>query len=488
MTTTSLFHLINGREMKGPATSEDRSPADPNDLVALVPTASNDHLAEAAEAARTALPRWARMSGPSRAEILYRAAELIDARAEVIATDLTREMGKPIGEALGETRRAASILRYWAGQTYEPVGEVFDSISATTRISTLRQPVGVVCVITPWNFPIAIPAWKIGPALAYGNTVVFKPATATPRTADHLVRALLDAGLPPGVLNLVYAAGEQVSVEWIRHARVDAVSFTGSEAVGRALQVDATRARLRVQLELGGKNAVVVADDGDLELAAGLIVRGAMASAGQKCTATSRVIASHAIVEPLTDAIIEGVAALTVGDPLDAHSNVGPVIDEAARVRITSMIDLAVAGGGRAAAPSPLPGRGFYVAPTVVADIRDSRSPIATQEVFGPVVAILTADTLGDAIRLHNGVAYGLSGSIVTKSLATAQAFIAAAQVGVVHVNGETAGAEPHVPFGGMKGSSSFSREQGRAAADFYTQTKTVYLEGLTETGLFDLS
>jgi len=396
-------------------------------------------------------------------------------------------MGKPISEALGETRRAASILRYWAGQTYEPVGEVFDSISARTRISTLRQPLGVVCAITPWNFPIAIPTWKIAPALAYGNTVVFKPASASPRTADHLVRALLDAGLPDGVLNLVYAFGEQVTTEWIRVPRVDAVSFTGSETVGRMLQIEATRVHLRVQLELGGKNAVVVADDADVELAADLIVRGAMSSAGQKCTATSRVVASRRIETPLTEALSRRISTLKIGDPLDTDTNVGPVVDDAARIRITSMVDAAIAAGGRTVGTAQVPSRGSYVPPTIIAGVTDPASRIAQEEVFGPVVAMLSADTLEEAIRIHNQVAYGLSGSIITQSLATAQIFIQAAQVGVVHVNGETAGAEPHVPFGGMKGSSSFSREQGRAAADFYTQTKTVYVDGLPEAGLFDL-
>ena len=485
--TPRLSHLIGagGGVDIGSSDTEDRNPGNPDDVVAFVPSAGIEDLRAAAAAARVALPSWSRLSGPSRGEVLYRASHLIEERLEEIARDLSREMGKPIAEAKGETRRAAAILRYFAAQTLDPIGHVFDSASPTTRIMTLRQPIGVVAVITPWNFPIAIPVWKIAPALAFGNVVLFKPASAAPRTADHLVRALLDAGLPPGVVNLVFAPGDRVSTEWIETGAVDAVSFTGSSAVGRNLQLTATSHHLKVQLELGGKNAVVVAEDADIELAADAIVNGAMSSAGQKCTATSRVIAVGSIADALEHALAARVTRLAVGDQLDPGNTVGPVVDEAARTRIGTVVDQALAGGAQLIAAAEAPSRGAFVSPMLLG-VSDHRSPIAQDEVFGPIVALIRAKDLDEAIQIHNATTHGLSGSIITRSAATAHVFVQAARAGVIHVNGETTGAEPHVPFGGMKGSSSFSREQGKAAREFYTETKTVYYDSLPLAGPFD--
>jgi alpha-ketoglutaric semialdehyde dehydrogenase len=315
--------------------------------------------------------------------------------------------------------------------------------------------------------------------------VLFKPATATPLTANHLVAALVDAGLPAGVLAMVFADGASVSERWIESGAVDAVSFTGSEPVGRQLQAVAYGRHAKVQLELGGKNAVIVAPDADLARAAEMIVRGAMASAGQKCTATSRVIAIGAVAGPLREAITDKIAALRPGDPTDPATTFGPVIDDAARDRIAGMVADAEREGARVVTRRDVPERGAFHPATVLEDVTPDMR-IATDEVFGPVVGILPVPDLDAAIRLHNAVAYGLSGSIFTRDLATAETFIATARIGLVHVNGETAGAEPHVPFGGTKGSSSWSREQGKAAAEFYTQSKTVYVEGLPARGPFD--
>jgi len=480
-----LTHRIGDEWIAETPGDEIRNPAIPDEVVALVSRGAPHHLAAAADAARQALPAWAALPAPARGEILFRAGALLAERAERIGRDLSREEGKTLAEGIGETRRAAAIFRYFAGQTSEPVGEVYASATPGTRLYTQRYPLGVVAIITPWNFPIAIPAWKIAPALAYGNTVLFKPAGATPLTAHHLVTALIDAGLPPGVLSLVFAGGAAVTDAWVASGAVDAISFTGSETVGRGLAAVAGSVHARVQLELGGKNAVVVAPDADIARAADAIVRGAMASAGQKCTATSRVIAIGTVMAPLRAAIVERVTALRAGDPTDPATSLGPVIDANARDRIAAMVADAETEGARTVVRSATPAVGAFHPATVLEGVT-SGMRVAQEEVFGPVVALIEAVDLDDAIRLHNGVAYGLSGSIFTRDLATAETFVATAQVGLVHVNGETAGAEPHVPFGGMKGSSTWSREQGKSAADFFTQTRTVYVEGLPALGLFD--
>jgi acyl-CoA reductase-like NAD-dependent aldehyde dehydrogenase len=480
-----LTHRIGDEWIAETPASEIHNPAIPDEVVALVSHGAPRHLAAAAAAARGALPAWSAMPAPARGEILFRAGALLAERAESIGRDLSREEGKTLSEGIGETRRAAAILRYFAGQTSEPIGEVYASAIAGTRLFTQRYPVGVIAAITPWNFPIAIPTWKIAPALAYGNTVLFKPAGATPLTAHHLVTALVDAGLPSGVLSLVFADGASVEDAWVVSGAADAVSFTGSESVGRRLAAAGGSVHARVQLELGGKNAVIVAPDADIARAAESIVRGAMASAGQKCTATSRVIAIGTAMAPLRAAIVERVASLRSGDPTDPATSLGPVIDSIARDRIAGMVADAEADGAHVVIRSAVPDVGAFHPATVIVDVTAGMR-VAQDEVFGPVVALMAADDLDHALRLHNGVAYGLSGSIFTRDLATAESFIAAARVGLVHVNGETAGAEPHVPFGGMKGSSSWSREQGKAAADFFTQTKTVYVEGLPALGPFD--
>ncbi len=480
-----LTHRIGDEWIGETPSGEIRNPAIPDEVVALVPQGASHHLAAAAAAGRAALPVWSATPAPARGEILFRAAALLAQRAESIGRDLSREEGKTLAEGIGEARRAATILRYFAGQTTESIGEVYPSATPGTRLYTQRSPVGVIAVITPWNFPIAIPAWKIAPALAYGNTVLFKPAGATPLTAHHLVTALVDAGLPPGVLSLVFAAGASVTDAWVASGAVNAVTFTGSEVVGRQLSTVGGSVHARMQLELGGKNAVVVAPDADIARAADLIVRGAMASAGQKCTATSRVIAIGGALEPLRMAIVERVSALQAGDPIDPATTLGPVIDDVAQARVAGMVADAEMDGARVLVRSSVPSVGAFLPATVLDGVTPGMR-VAQDEVFGPVVGLMAADDLDHALRLHNQVAYGLSGSIFTRDLATAEAFIASAQVGLVHVNGETAGAEPHVPFGGMKESSSWSREQGKSAADFFTQTRTVYVEGLPALGLFD--
>jgi aldehyde dehydrogenase (NAD+) len=485
MNAPLLAHRIGDEWVADTPCAEDRNPFDPSEIVAMVPQATREQLRTAVQCARDALPGWSRTPAPARGEILFKAAALLAERAELIGRDLVREEGKTIAEGVGEARRAASILRYFAGQTSEPIGEVYASATPGTRLFTQRLPLGVVAAITPWNFPIAIPAWKVAPAIAFGNTVVFKPASATPLTGNHLVTALVDAGIPSGVVNLVFADGSLIEEEWIANGAVDALTFTGSETVGRRLQLAAIGAHAKVQLELGGKNAVIVAPDADVPRAADMIVRGAIASAGQKCTATARVIAIGDVMEPLKEAVSERIKAFRAGDPLDPQTTLGPLIDEHARDRVAGMVAEAEDEGARVVVRPDVPPSGAFYPPVLLDEVTaDMR--IAKEEVFGPVVGFLAAADLDEALKLHNAVSYGLSGSIFTRDLATAEAFIATAQAGILHVNGETAGAEPHVPFGGTKGSSSWSREQGKAAVEFFTQSKTVYVEGLAGLGPFD--
>jgi aldehyde dehydrogenase (NAD+) len=477
MNEPALTSLVGGRSREGDEVVDDVNPASPDERVATVSLATPHLAAQAVDAAATAFSAWRDTPPPARGDVLRRAANLVDERADAIGRDLAREEGKTLAEAVGETRRAAAILRYYAGQTLEPDGETYPSHSPVTFLYARREPVGVVTAITPWNFPIAIPAWKIAPALAYGNTVVWKPAEIVPLTSTHLITALADAGLPDGALNLVLGRGSSVGDTLVTHEGVEAVTFTGSNAVGRAIQLKATEAGKKVQLELGGKNPAVVLADADLELAAEQVARGAFLSAGQKCTATSRVI----VEQPVVDELGERVAALArswpVGDPLDDATKVGPLSSQGQFETVSGYLDLAereaarvLAGGGRAN------GGGYFVEPTVLADL-PANSRIVREEIFGPVAALLPAGSYEEAVALANDTPFGLTAALFTRDLGKALRFAREIRAGVVKVNQESAGLEFQAPFGGMRGSSSGSREQGKVARDFFTQWKTVYLD-----------
>jgi acyl-CoA reductase-like NAD-dependent aldehyde dehydrogenase len=409
--------------------------------------------------------------------VLRHAADLVDERADAIGRDLAREEGKTLPEAVGETRRAAAILRYYAGQTLEPDGETYPSHSPLTFLYARREPLGVVLAITPWNFPIAIPAWKIAPAIAFGNTVVWKPAEIVPLTSTHFATALSDAGLPDGVLNLVLGRGSVVGDTLVGHERVDAVTFTGSNPVGRALQLKATEAGKKVQLELGGKNPAVVLADADLELAAEQVARGAFLSAGQKCTATSRVIVERPVLEELGERVAALARSWPLGDPLAETTKIGPLSSQSQLDTVSGYLDLAereaarvLAGGGR---PN---GSGYFVEPTVLADL-PANSRVVREEIFGPVAVLLPASSYEEAVALANDTPFGLTAALFTRDLSKALRFAREIRAGVVKVNQESAGLEFQVPFGGMRGSSSGSREQGKVARDFFTQWKTVYID-----------
>ncbi len=477
MSEPALASLVGGRRVEGDEVVPDINPAAPDEHVATVTLAGPEIAAEAVEAAAGAFAAWRDTPPPARGDVLRRAADLVDERADEIGRDLAREEGKTLAEAVGETRRAAAILRYYAGQTLEPDGETYPSHSALTFLYARREPLGVVTAISPWNFPIAIPAWKIAPAVAFGNTVVWKPAEIVPLTSTHLAAAFFDAGLPDGVLNLVLGRGSVVGDMLVTHDRVEAITFTGSNAVGRALQLKATEAGKKVQLELGGKNPAVVLADADLELAAEQVARGAFLSAGQKCTATSRVIVEQRVLEEFGDRVAALARSWPVGDPLDETTKVGPLSSKSQLDTVSGYLDVAereaarvLVGGGR---PD---GGGYFVEPTVLADL-PATSAVVREEIFGPVAALLPASSYEEAVALANDTPFGLTAALFTRDLGKALRFARDIRAGVVKVNQESAGLEFQAPFGGMRQSSSGSREQGKVARDFFTQWKTVYLD-----------
>jgi aldehyde dehydrogenase (NAD+) len=455
------------------------NPARPGEVVCLAAAASRDDVAEACVAAAEAAPSWRRTPGPQRAAVLHRAAVILDARKESIGSEITREEGKTLAEGVGEVARAVDILRFHAGEAVAATGDIHPASTHTTLLYSIREPLGVVAVITPWNFPVAIPAWKVAPALAHGNTVVFKPSELTPLGAHRLVEALVEAGLPPGVCNLVHGDPDEIGDALTGDERLSGVSFTGSEAVGRAIQIAVAPRGVKVQLELGGKNPIVVLDDAPVDLAVELTIRGAMLSTGQKCTATSRAIVLPGVAAAYREALARRVRALRCGDPLDPQTHLGPLVSAAAREKVVGYLEIAaeeghgvVTGGLDAVADD----EGWFVSPTLYDGV-DPASRIGTEEVFGPVLGIVPAPDVQTAIELANASRYGLSASLVTRDLGSALAFAREVQAGMVHVNSETTGAEPHAPFGGVKASSSHSREQGRAAREFYTDIKTVSLD-----------
>lgn len=483
--THAFYNYIDGQWVaaSNQATTLDLNPADTRQALGVFPSATRADVQRAIDAAHRAFPSWAHMPMPKRGEILYSAANWLAARVDEIGETLTREEGKTFAEGKAEVARGASIIRYFAGECMQPTGEVYPSSGVSTFLFAERVPLGVVGLITPWNFPVAIPTWKIAPALAYGNTVVFKPAELTPLTAWYIVRAFEQAGLPPGVLNLVVGRGSQAGQELVENPKVKAISFTGSNEVGTRIAAQVVQRGGRIQLELGGKNPIVILHDADISKAVELTIAGAMLSTGQKCTATSRAIVVREVLNEYREALAERVKQLRVGDGMRSDVYMGPLVSAEAEKTVLEYIEIGKREGARlVVGGEKLRGEeydhGYFVAPTVfdqvTADMR-----IAQEEIFGPVVAILEAKDVDEAIALANQTRFGLSASVVTRDLNLALRFMREIEAGVVHVNSMTAGAEPHVPFGGFKASSSGLREQGKAAREFFSQWKTVYVDPL---------
>ena len=461
-------------------TMENRNPANRDEVVGHFASSGPDDVDAAIGVADEAYRSWRFSSPVTRANILHKAANILESRIPEVGRELTREEGKTLKEGIGETTRAVQILRYFAGEAQQPSGEHYPSMNPHTLLYTTREPLGVVAVVTPWNFPIAIPAWKIAPALAFGNTVVFKPASLTPLTAVRLVEALDKAGLPAGVLNLVTGSAAKVGDPLVQDPRVVAITFTGSNETGAELRRSAAERGAKLQLELGGKNPAIVLADADLEHALGHVVAGAMMSTGQKCTATSRAIVDRRIIGRFTEMLAERIGGLKVGDPLEAETQIGPLIDDRAAERLAGEVDSAKQTGAELLVGGERLGsgleRGAFLAPTLFAGV-DPKSRLGQDELFGPVLGVIPVDSMEEAMAVANQVKFGLSASIFTRDLGRALTFAREIEAGVVHVNSETAGAEPQVPFGGMKGSSSYSREQGKSAREFFTQVKTVYID-----------
>jgi len=454
----------------------DLNPSDPDDVVALVPGGSPDDASRAVAAAREAQDAWRSLPGPARAEHLSTWAGVVGGRREALAQAMAREVGKPIAEARGEVARGEVILRYYAGEAVREAGSVIPAQAAGALQLTLREPLGVTALITPWNFPFAIPLWKAAPALAFGNTVVLKPAEDASAMAALLAETAAAAELPAGVFNVVPGAGPTVGGALIAAEDVRAVSFTGSAAVGATVAAACARRNVRYQTEMGGKNVVLVAADADLDRAALLTAAGAMRYAGQKCTATSRVVVVRAVADRFLAKLTAQVDALPLGPVTDPAAAVGPLISARARDRVRSMVTGPAAGVVVTGGEEPADARfrkGFFFAPTVLRDVAPD-APVATEEVFGPVLVVFVVNDLDEAIALANRSRYGLSASLFTRDLGAALHYIRRIEAGLVRVNGDTTGVDPHAPFGGVKGSSSGSREQGPAAREFYTETRTV--------------
>jgi aldehyde dehydrogenase (NAD+) len=466
-------HLIGG-EWTGEPAGERRNPARPDQVVARIAGGTREDALAAIEAAQAAFPAWRKTSPIARGAILSRASQLLEERKAQIARDLCAEEGKTLTEATGEVQRAADILRFFSGEGWRLKGDNLPSATPNTHLYTVKEPLGVVGLITPWNFPIAIPTWKLAPALVSGNAVVIKPASLVPLSVQHLAQALLDAGLPAGVLNVVHGSGGVVGEALIHDERVQAVSFTGSVSTGLHINEVASKRLARVQLEMGGKNALIVLEDADPAFAAQVAAQGGYGLTGQACTATSRVIATRAAHDRFVEALVKEAQSWKPTDGQAEGAKMGPVVDESQLETDLSYLEIGKQEGAELVAGGDC--EDLFLCPAVFTGVKPEMR-IAREEIFGPVIGVLEVDDLDEAIALANDSSFGLSGGIVTNDLRAAMRFADEAEVGVVRVNRPTTGVDVNAPFGGMKNSSSASfREQGLVAVDFYTRLKTVYL------------
>jgi aldehyde dehydrogenase (NAD+) len=457
------------------------NPAHKTESVGEFQTSNADDALTAVAAAKDALAGWANTPAPVRAGILFRALEIMGRRAGDIARTITVEEGKPIGDAQGEVKRAMNIIEYAAGEGRRMFGYTTPSELPNTVAYTIKRPVGVVGIITPWNFPIAIPTWKIAPALICGNALVFKPASSTPLSATKLMEVFEEAGVPPGVLNLVTGPGGQVGNALVESPDVKGISFTGSTEIGTELYGNGARLLKKVQAEMGGKNAVILLADADMDKALGGIVQGAFGSTGQRCTATSRVIVEESVYDEFMHGLIDRTSKLKIGDGIDPSVDVSPLSSQSQYDKVMEYIgvgteegaNLAYGGNGLTSGDY---GQGFYIEPTVFTDVSPDMR-IAKEEIFGPVLTVFKAKDLEDAIQISNSVEFGLSSSVYTRDLTRAFEYINTVETGMVHVNAPTLGGEVHLPFGGLKASGVGQREQGTEAFDFFTETITVYID-----------
>lgn len=461
-------------------TFESRNPARQSDLVGTFPQSGNDDVDAAVRAATEAFQPWSRRPAPERGEILRRIGDVLTERKDEMAREMTREMGKPHFETKGDVQEAIDTAYYAASETRRLFGHTVPSELPFKFNMSIRRPIGVIGVITAWNFPVAVPTWKIFPAIACGNTVVFKPSEDAPHSGELLVSALLDAGLPPGVVNLVQGGGEAGGAI-VEHPGVHAVSFTGSSETGSKIGQTCGRLHKRLSLEMGGKNPIIALDDADLDLVLEGVLWGAFGTTGQRCTATSRLIAQRGIHDQIVERLIDRAKTLRLGYGNDEGVDVGPLINQKALDKVTSYIEIGqnegatLALGGSRATGDGLDD-GFFFQPTVFTGVkRDMR--IAREEIFGPVLSVIQVEDYDEAIAVANDVPYGLSSAIYTKDIATAFRALHDIEAGITYVNGPTIGAEAHMPFGGVKATGNGHREGGWEVFDFYTETKTCYID-----------
>jgi acyl-CoA reductase-like NAD-dependent aldehyde dehydrogenase len=470
-------NYIAGEWVEGDAVSRNVNPSNTNDVVGLYAHASATQVETAIAAAKAAFPAWSRTSPQERHDILLRASTEILARREELGKLLAREEGKSLPEAIGEATRAGQIFDFFAGEALRIPGEKLASVRPNIDVELTREAVGVIGIIAPWNFPIAIPAWKIAPALAFGNCVLFKPADLVPGSAHALAEIIVRAGAPKGVFNLVMGRGSVVGQTMLEHKGIDAITFTGSVATGRKVAAACAERMRKFQLEMGGKNPLIVLDDADLKNAVECAVNGAFFSTGQRCTASSRLIVTKGIYARFAEAMAERMKGLVVDDALKAGTHIGPVVDQSQLDQDLSYLRIGadegaklLVGGERVERATP----GFYMNPALFTDV-DNKMRVAREEIFGPVTAMIPANDYDHALAIANDTEFGLCAGICTTSLKYASHFKRNVEAGMAMVNVPTAGVDYHVPFGGRKGSSFGSREQGRYAVEFYTIVKTAY-------------
>lgn len=480
---TVFKNYINGEwtESRSGKTFSNINPANTDEIVGLFQASNADDVNDACAAAVAAQQAWSELPATRRGEYLFKAAELLEARLPQLGEEMTREEGKTLPEAIGEVKRAINIFRYFGGEGSRQFTYQVPSERENVVCYTIRKPLGTVALITPWNFPSAIPAWKLAPALVSGNTVVLKPASLAPLSSYRLVEALHDAGIPRGVLNYVTGSGGAAGDPLTSHPAIKAISFTGSTSVGNALYAKVSERKIRIQLEMGGKNPTIVLSDADLDYAADTLINGAFFSTGQKCTACSRAVIERSIFEPLKEKLIEKTRKLKVGNGLEQGVQIGPAVDADQLKTDLDYIEIAkkegaelLCGGNRLTGSDY--DKGYFIEPTIFSGV-SSEMRIAQEEVFGPVLALMVADDFDDAVRIANDVKFGLSASIISKDLTRVHQFINRIEAGLITVNLPTAGVEYQLPFGGTKESSYGMREQGPQALDFYTETRTVYLK-----------
>jgi aldehyde dehydrogenase (NAD+) len=486
MTSLSSFMVLKNfvggewRESRGRRVP-DFNPADASEMVAEAPASTAAEAAEAVAAAERAFEGWRHTPAPVRGQILYRVQRRMEEQRDVLAEALTREEGKTLAESLGEVQRAINVVEFFAGEARRITGETIPSELPNNFCYTIKQPVGPVAIITPWNFPIAIPIWKIAPALVSGNTVVFKPASLTPLTATLIAGIFQDCGLPPGVLNVVFGGGREVGDTIVKHPAIRAVSFTGSNDVGTALYQAAAARGIKCQCEMGGKNPIVILADADLDLAVESTVQGAFGSTGQRCTATSRAVVVDSIADEFLERLEARTAKLVVGPGMDPKTHIGPSVDDSQMKTVLDYVQIGksegarLVRGGERIRDNGLD-RGYFVSPAIF-DHVDANMRIAQEEIFGPVLSLIRVPTNEAALSVANNVRFGLSASVYTNDVSAMFKFVDRLDAGILHVNSPTVGGEAHIPFGGMKATGVGLREMGRVAIDFYTELKVVYVD-----------